>query len=137
MQTENGLAHFFSDVPTRLEDFDALDTAAKPLQRISARLTRTNAMKRALSGSWCAHRLHPMLTDVPIGCFTSASAIDLVAWRSGEGAARRLVGLGLIATVPTIASGLSDWEDTQGGTKRVGVVHAAANGVGALLQVAS
>jgi uncharacterized membrane protein len=137
MQTENGFAHFFADVPTRIEEAGSLDVAAKPLQNLATRLTRSDAMKRALSGSWYAHRLHPMLTDVPIGCFTSASIIDFVAWRSGERAARRLVALGLIATVPTIASGLSDWEDAHGGTKRVGVVHAATNSVGALLQFAS
>jgi nitrite reductase/ring-hydroxylating ferredoxin subunit/uncharacterized membrane protein len=121
----------------RIEDTRAFDELGKPLQLATARLTQSNAMKSALSGTWLGHRLHPMLTDIPIGCYTSASAIDLVAWDSGERAARRLVGLGILATVPTVASGLSDWEDTYGGTRRVGVAHAATNVLGTLFQFAS
>lgn len=42
-------------------------------------------------------------------------------------AARRLVGLGVLAAVPTTATGLSDWSDTAGAEQRVGALHAGLN----------
>jgi nitrite reductase/ring-hydroxylating ferredoxin subunit len=44
-------------------------------------------------------------------------------------AARKLIGIGLLAALPAVASGLSDWSDTELAEHRVGVVHAAVNGV--------
>jgi nitrite reductase/ring-hydroxylating ferredoxin subunit len=48
----------------------------------------------------------------------------------GEAAGRaadRLVATGVIAAVPTAASGLSDWSDLHGETRRIGTVHALGN----------
>lgn len=52
-------------------------------------------------------------------------------------AARRLTGLGVLAAVPTAAAGLSNWSDTIGGTRRVGLAHAVGNVAGLLLQTAA
>ena len=43
------------------------------------------------------------------------------------GSESALVGLGVLSAVPAAAAGLSDWSDTDGGSRRVGLVHAAAN----------
>jgi hypothetical protein len=48
------------------------------------------------------------------------------------GAAQALVGLGVVTAVPTAVTGLSDWADTEGETRRIGLVHAAVNSVGLL-----
>jgi nitrite reductase/ring-hydroxylating ferredoxin subunit len=52
-------------------------------------------------------------------------------------AAELLVALGLLASVPTAAAGLSDWADTQDGERRVGLVHAASNVAALMLYAAS
>jgi nitrite reductase/ring-hydroxylating ferredoxin subunit/uncharacterized membrane protein len=114
-----------------------IDRLAAPLTKVAEALTRRDDVKRALSGSWLGHRLHPMLTDVPIGAWTSASLLDLMGGRAGRRVARRLVGLGIVASAPTIASGLSDWHDTHAEDRRIGVVHATANATALVCQLAS
>src|SRR5436190_1492758 len=56
---------------------------------------------------------------------------------SGRPAARRLVGFGILAALPTAATGLSDWHDTYDGPRRLGVAHMLANSAALALQVAS
>ncbi|MHB8457211.1 MAG: Rieske (2Fe-2S) protein, partial [Acidimicrobiales bacterium] len=85
-------------------------------------------VRNALSGVWLGHRLHPMLTDVAVGAFSGAALVDLLAPRHSR-IARRLIGVGLVAAVPTAASGLSDWIDVYDDARRVGIVHAAGNSV--------
>ncbi len=52
-------------------------------------------------------------------------------------ASRRLIGLGVLSSLPAAATGLSDWGDTQGAERRVGLVHAASNTVGLALLTGS
>lgn len=121
----------------RIEDARVLDAPAKALRALAEPLTRSDATKNALSGTWLGHRLHPLLTDVPIGAWVSASMLDVVAGRNAATPARRLVGLGLLASVPTAMAGVSDWNDTSGGEQRTATVHAAANSVAFVLELAS
>lgn len=116
---------------------ERIDRVAEPLSSVAEKLTVRDDVKSLLSGTWLGHRLHPVLTDIPIGAWTSASILDIVGGRAGRRAARRLVGVGIVASLPTAATGLSDWHDTSGETKRVGVVHAAANVTALTLQIAS
>jgi nitrite reductase/ring-hydroxylating ferredoxin subunit len=91
-------------------------------------------LKDALSGSWLGHALHPVLTDVTIGTFTSAVLLDWLGGKRSRPAAERLLALGLASTLPTVASGYSDWGDTEvasDSVRRIGIVHAAANGTAA------
>lgn len=89
------------------------------------------ALKRALSGAWLGHPLHPALTDIPVGFWTSAWVLDIVDIAGGKrsrDAARLLVGLGVLSAIPTAAAGASDWTDlADAGKRRLGVVHASAN----------
>jgi nitrite reductase/ring-hydroxylating ferredoxin subunit/uncharacterized membrane protein len=84
-------------------------------------------IKDLLSGTWLGHPLHPMLTDLPIGFWTCSLALDVLAGDRGREASRTLVGLGVVAAVPTAVSGWSDWVDTEGEERRVGVAHAVGN----------
>jgi hypothetical protein len=69
-----------------------------------------------------------MLTDVPIGCWTSANVLDLIGGRSSRRAAQRLMGLGILSAVPTAVTGLAEFSGiTDSATRRVAAVHAAAN----------
>jgi nitrite reductase/ring-hydroxylating ferredoxin subunit len=48
-----------------------------------------------------------------------------------------LLGTGIAAALPTAASGLSDWAELRGGTRRVGLVHALGNTTALTLQILS
>jgi nitrite reductase/ring-hydroxylating ferredoxin subunit/uncharacterized membrane protein len=111
---------------TRAEQDERLDNLARPLADAVGK-ARSPAVVDLISGSWLGHPLHPVLTDLPIGFWTSAWVLDLVGGRRRRAAAQTLVGLGVLSAIPTAITGLSDWSDTVGGTRRIGVVHAAAN----------
>ncbi|MFP5377321.1 MAG: DUF2231 domain-containing protein, partial [Acidimicrobiia bacterium] len=112
----------------RLEAAPVLDAAARPLTAAGAALVRSPGLAGALRGRWLGHALHPLLTDFPLGAWTSASFLDLFGGRHARPAAQRLVGFGLLAAAPTVASGLAEWQTAAGrGSRRVGVVHAAVN----------
>src|ERR671933_292652 len=105
----------------------SLDSVAQPVAKKVAAVIPAGVVKDVLSGTWLGHPLHPMLTDVPIGCWTNAMLLDLVGGERAESAADVLVAVGVVAAVPTAVSGLSDWSDYLGEERRVGFVHALAN----------
>ncbi len=125
------------DAVDLVESTEVLDPIAERVAPLVDSMTRSNRVKRALSGTPIGHRLHPLLTDIPIGCWTTSSLLDMVAWRSGERSAQFLTGLGVAAALPTMATGLSDWRDTNGASRRLGLVHMALNGAGFACEVAS
>jgi nitrite reductase/ring-hydroxylating ferredoxin subunit/uncharacterized membrane protein len=115
-------------IAERIERLEALDAVSEPLQQaVRTLVPQDSDLKDLLSGTWLGHPLHPPLTDVVIGAWTSALLLDLLTGESGEQAADRLVAAGILAAVPTAAAGLSDWADVRGGSRRVGSVHALGN----------
>ena len=99
----------------RLEATDAIDRVAEPVhQRLTAVLP-SGPVKDVLHGVWLGHPLHPVLTDLPIGFWTSAVVLDLVGGRDARPAADALVGIGVAAALPTAATGLADWSDLDEG----------------------
>jgi nitrite reductase/ring-hydroxylating ferredoxin subunit/uncharacterized membrane protein len=106
-----------------------LDKLAQPLSNKVAETIPKGAMKDTLSGTWLGHPLHPLLTDLPIGCWTSAFMLDVVGGRRSRRASDALVALGILTALPTAASGLSDWSDTMGEERRLGLAHAGGNTV--------
>jgi nitrite reductase/ring-hydroxylating ferredoxin subunit/uncharacterized membrane protein len=119
---------------------EALDGPARKLGKAVRGLIRPGPVKDALSGSWLGHALHPLLTDVTIGSFSSAVALDWLGGQDSRAAAQRLIGLGLLSAAPTVASGHSDWADTEvadDSVRRIGIVHAATNATAASLFAAS
>jgi nitrite reductase/ring-hydroxylating ferredoxin subunit/uncharacterized membrane protein len=123
-----------------LESASALDGAAKVVGKTVRNVIPHGPVKDALSGTWLGHALHPLLTDVVIGSFTSATLLDLLGGDEDGRAAERLIGVGLVAYLPTAASGANDWSDTELGderARRVGLVHAGTNAVGFGLYAAS
>lgn len=113
----------------RLENVSQLDTIARPIAKRASALYTKLGLKDVLSGSWLGHPLHPMLTDLPIGSWTSATLLDLVGGERAEKAADLLVLTGVVTAVPTAATGASDLSDLGEREKRVGVVHAVSNSI--------
>jgi uncharacterized membrane protein len=112
-----------------LERSAALDQLSALLARTSAPVTRSAAVRAVLQGRGAGHALHPPMTDVPIGLWTSAVLLDLVGGTTSRAAARRLLGAGLLTAVPTAATGFAEWHDTPHPERRVGAAHAALNSV--------
>ena len=127
----------FEPLVRSVAQIEALDGVAAPVGK-AARKLASGTLGEVLSGTWLGHPLHPLLTDVVIGSFTSATLLDLLG---GEAASRnRLVAVGLAAYAPTALAGVTDWaasEAVDPAVRRTGLVHAAANAVGAGLYGAS
>lgn len=110
-----------------------LDGLVSRLTGPTSRLIASPARRDVLLGKPLGHALHPILTDLPIGLWTSSVALDLTMPRARD-AARRLVGLGVLAAVPTAVTGWAEWARTGSREdRRTGVVHAGANGAAAVL----
>jgi uncharacterized membrane protein len=110
-----------------LEGDARLDRLARPVDLAADRVS-TGPAASVLRGEWLGHALHPLLTDVPLGCWLSAGLLDLVGGPGSRRSAQRLIGIGLLAVPPTVASGLSDYsllDDAK--RRRVGAVHAVGN----------
>lgn len=110
----------------RIERLGALDHVSALLGTVSKAVT-WEPLGPILRGKGTGHAIHPVLTDLPIGFWTSATVLDLVGGARAQPAARRLTGLGLASVVPTAASGLAEWALTDGPETRVGSLHAALN----------
>ena len=118
---------------SRLEGASWLDGVAEALQKLPGAIP-PGRVKDALSGTDAGHPLHPALVALPIGTFVSVAVLDALGDRR---AARKLLGFGILTVAPTAAAGVSDWGDTGGGERRVGLVHALCNVASTLLMVAS
>lgn len=118
------------DLVERAANATGLDPTIKSLTSWVHKLTDPAPVKNVLSGAWLGHQAHPMFTDVPIGAWAAASILDLVGGPGAAGAARTLAGTGILAALPTAATGASDWSETYGGEQRVGLVHAVSNSIG-------
>ena len=112
----------------RIGQLKHLDRVADQVDKLVRPRVEAPPVRNALSGVWLGHRLHPMLTDIAVGSFTSAALVDVMAPRHPK-IARRLIGAGIVSALPTAASGLSDWIDVYGDARRIGLVHAAGNSI--------
>jgi nitrite reductase/ring-hydroxylating ferredoxin subunit len=121
-----------------LEEATALDRLVELGQR-AARLIPRGSARDLLHGVWLGHPLHPVLAQVPTGAWLSASLLD--GWPAGgrdaDRASRRLVVLGLTASLPAALAGAADWSEQHEQQMRVGIVHVVANASAAALYTAS
>ena len=128
------------DLTERLGGVAVLDAPAKRAGTAVRGAFKPGPARDLLAGTWLGHSLHPLLTDVVIGTWTSALLLDLLGGDRDGDATERLIGVGLAAYGPTAATGALDWADTEpvsDGVRRIGAVHAAANATAFALQAAS
>jgi hypothetical protein len=80
----------------RLAGLAVLDGVAGRVGAAARGVVRPGPVRDALSGRALGHALHPLLTDLPIGTWTSASLLDALGGRGRRGRpARRRAGLSL------------------------------------------
>ena len=112
----------------------AIDRVAEPLSKAVRSAYEAagpvgQGTKNALHGVWLGHPLHPVFTDVPIGAWTTALALDCAA--NGDPGMRRAatfaMGVGLTGALGAAVTGLTDWSETDGRSRRAGLVHGVLN----------
>lgn len=121
----------------RIESAASLDAVVRPIDQALHRRLPENGPVGLLRGDWLGHPLHPLLTDLPIGFWTSAFVLDLAGGRRAEPAADALVALGLVTAIPTVAAGAVDWVGLDARDQRTGLVHAACNVTATMLYASS
>src|SRR5437899_1921120 len=114
-------------VVEQIGEIDALDWVARPLKKTFDRAVKPGTAKDLFAGTWLGHPLHPVLTDIPIGAWSSSVLLDYLGGKRARPAADALLGIGIVSALPTAWSGLTDWTDTWGKAQRVGVAHALGN----------
>ena len=116
------------ELPLRVEQIDSLDKVAGAVAKAVERAAPDgSSVNEALSGTAIGHPLHPPLTDVVIGAWTSAVALDWLGGKRGGPAADWLVPLGVLSALPTVAAGLNDAARLAGPSQRLALVHATTN----------
>ncbi len=121
----------------QLEDATELDAAVQAVEPKIREVFGTGTRASVLRGDWLGHAVHPVLTDVVLGTWTSATVLDLVGGGESSVAARRLIGTGLLAVAPTAWTGWAEWSAAGPREKRVGLVHAATAGLAISMYAAS
>src|SRR3954468_2172991 len=121
---------------TRIADQPALDGLAIPLRdavrgAYEAAGPVGESAKNAMHGVWLGHPLHPVFTDIPVGAWTAALVLDATEVSTGDDAYGRgadvAVATGLVGAVGAAVTGLTDWSETDGTARRVGLVHGLLN----------
>ncbi len=74
-----------------------LDQVADPIYARLEPILDSSTVGAALRGEWLGHPVHPLLTDVPIGCWTTAWMLDVFGGSDQEGWAKALIALGVVA----------------------------------------
>ena len=120
----------------QMADQPALDAVAEPLSNAIRRAYSTagaagRIAKNAMHGVWLGHPLHPVFTDIPIGAWTTGLVLDAVAAVRGEPALEQAadvaIAVGLAGAVGSAVTGLTDWSETSGRSRRTGLVHGLLN----------
>ncbi|GHE64809.1 hypothetical protein CP980_32415 [Streptomyces vinaceus] len=118
----------------RLERTTVADPAIKALQR-GIRSLPLGVVRDLLRGRPLGHPVHPVLVQVPIGCWLSAAVLDVVP--GNRGATTTLTAVGLAGIAPAAMAGWADWADLPPEQARVGLAHAASNAAAVVCYAAS
>lgn len=120
------IRHRLDQAVAALENASSLDGIGSRLAALVGKVVKPGPVEDTLSGTQIGHPAHPSLVVVPLGAWVSSTVLDAVG---EQDAARRMIGFGLVTSGPAVATGLSDWANTMGAERRVGLVHAACNDI--------
>jgi nitrite reductase/ring-hydroxylating ferredoxin subunit/uncharacterized membrane protein len=120
---------------------DALQHGIQVL--VGARRKPPRRFKSLLNGTWFGHPLHPAITDVPITSWLLTAIFDVIwlisptsfAW--APRAAEVAVVVGLLGALGSAVTGLTDWSDSYGSERTIGLYHGLLNVTATLLYLVS
>ena len=118
-----------------LGDQESLDAFATPLQEAIRSLFSSagaagREAKKFLHGSALGHPLHPALIDLPLGSWTLAAILDameITGLRRRSALSDTAIKIGLLGALGAAVAGATDWSETDGRAKRIGLVHGVLN----------
>lgn len=119
-----------------IESQEWLEPAANLLQKAVEGAFRPAGKSRQraldfLHGKWLGHPLHVAVVDLPVGAWATAGIMDALEGATGNSkhghAADTAIGIGIAGAVLAALSGIADWHATDGGARRLGLVHALLN----------
>ncbi len=87
-------------------------------------------IKNFLHGTWLGHPLHPLITDVPIGSWTSAAVLDgleLLGKKQYAKGADAAIVIGLLGAAGSMVTGITDWSGTTKKKQKIGLMHGMLN----------
>src|SRR6185312_3163933 len=88
-------------------------------------------LRNFLNGTWLGEPLHVVLTDLPVGAWTTAMVFDALDLgldrREFAKAADTSITIGLVAAMGTALTGLADWSDVDPPARRIGLIHGLIN----------
>ncbi|HVC41298.1 MAG TPA: Rieske (2Fe-2S) protein [Candidatus Saccharimonadales bacterium] len=114
----------YAQIVAAIEEIPGLEGMGEWLSKALEPLTRQRTLMDVLHGRWLGHALHPALSDVPLGMWTSVPVLDLIGDDAG---ATTLTAVGCIAAAATAVTGTADWSVTYGRDRRLALVHGLAN----------
>jgi nitrite reductase/ring-hydroxylating ferredoxin subunit/uncharacterized membrane protein len=90
-------------------------------------------LKSLLNGTWYGHPLHPVITDIPVTAWILTALFDIIwlispahnTW-AAYGALVTVI-VGLLGALGAIVTGFTDWSDTYGAERSVGLNHSIFN----------
>jgi len=88
----------------------------------------TRLIKDLLHGTWpLRHPLHPAVTDAVVGGYTAVAALDVVYLIQRDATLWKATDIALIVSLAfagvSVLSGYTDWNDTFGNERRLGILH--------------
>lgn len=92
------------------------------------RFPGTRIIKDLLHGTWpLRHPLHPAVTDAVVGGYTAVAALDAIyliqrdqtLWKATDIA----LAVSLLFAIVSVLSGYTDWNETYGNERRLGILH--------------
>jgi nitrite reductase/ring-hydroxylating ferredoxin subunit/uncharacterized membrane protein len=97
-------------------------------------------LKNQAHGTAVGHPLHPALTDIPVGAWLGTLVLDIIWLATNRSAgmataSNALLIVGLVGAVLSVLSGTTDWNDTYGKERRVGIAHGIVNTIATLVYV--
>lgn len=93
---------------------------------------RADLLARVGLLGWLGHPLHLALSDVPMGAWTTALALDAVGQDAGADVA---VAVGLAGAAGAVVTGVASWRSAS--DRRLGAAHAVVSGGATVLYAGS
>lgn len=95
-----------------------------------------NTVANALHGVWLGHPVHPPLASLTSGALGTTAALDALSLMPGQPRsevvdasrfAARALGVGILASLGSAVTGVTDWQHTHEEDRRIGAVHGLVN----------